>query len=76
MWAGGYFGALCTFQGGKTEVTVKVSGTTEEAALKAAKKFTERALGGAGKTGYVYAAPGSSAITAANYNAPGILSPL
>lgn len=75
VWAGGYFGALYTFKGGKVEVAVKISGISEEAALTAAKKFAARALGGAGHSGYVYAPPGTP-ITAANYNAPGILSPL
>jgi hypothetical protein len=57
VWAGGYFGALYAFKGGTTEVTVKISGIPEEAALEAAMEFAARALGGTGKSGYVYAAP-------------------
>ncbi len=75
VWAGGYFGALYTFKGGKLEVAVKISGAKEEAALAAAKKFATRALGGTGSSGFAYAPPGTF-ITDANYQAPGILSPL
>jgi hypothetical protein len=75
VWAGGYFGALYTFKAGTLEVAVKISGISEQAALTAAKKFATRALGGTGKTGYVYAAP-ATMITDRNYDAPGILSPL
>jgi hypothetical protein len=38
---------------------VKISGIAEKAALQAAKKFAARALGGTGKSGYVYARPGT-----------------
>lgn len=75
-WAGGYLGALYTFKAGTIEVAVKISGIREDDALAAAKKFASRALGGDDRSGYVYAPPGTTAITAANYNAPGILSPL
>jgi hypothetical protein len=74
-WAGGYFGALYAFKGGTTEVAVKVSGTSEQAAFGAAKKFATRALGSTAKTGFIYAAP-TALITEKNYNAPGILGPL
>jgi hypothetical protein len=76
VWAGGYFGALYAFKGGTTEVAVKISGIPEPVVLTAAKKFAARALGGTGKSGFIYNPPGGSSITAANYNAPGILSPL
>lgn len=75
VWAGRYFGALYTFKGGTLEVAVKVSGISEPAALAAAKKFAARALGSTAKTGFVYAAP-ATMITARDYNAPGLLSPL
>jgi hypothetical protein len=75
VWAGGYFGALYAFKGGTLEVAVKISGIPEFAALAAAKKFAARALGGPGKTSYVYAAR-ESLISPAFYNVPGILSPL
>jgi hypothetical protein len=75
VWAGGYFGALYTFKGGTLEVAVKISGIPEPTALAAAKKFATRALGGAGKTNYVYAAS-KTLIDPAFYDVPGILSPL
>ena len=59
VWAGGYLGALYAFKGGRTEVTVKISGITEKAALQAAKMIAARALGGTGKSGYLYASPGT-----------------
>lgn len=55
VWAGGYYGALYAFRGGTVEVAVKISGVPETVALSTAKKFAARALGGAGKTGFVYA---------------------
>jgi hypothetical protein len=56
VWAGGYYGALYSFRGGTVEVAVKISGVPESVALATAKTFAARALGGAGKTGFVYAA--------------------
>jgi hypothetical protein len=75
VWAGGYFGALYVSKGGTTEVAIKISGISEDAALRAAKKYAIRALGGAGKTSFVYAPP-DIIISKESYNAPGILSPL
>lgn len=75
VWAGGYFGALYAFKGGTTEVGVKISGISETAALAAAEKFAARALGGTGKSGFLYAPP-EPLISNLNYNAPGILAPL
>ncbi len=75
VWAGGYFGALYVLKGGTTEVAVKISGIPEAAALEAAKRFAARALGGTGKTGFVYAVP-DVIISNKTYFAPGILSPL
>jgi hypothetical protein len=56
VWAGGYYGALYAFRGGMVEVAVKISGIPEDLALSTAKKWAARALGGTGKTGFVYAA--------------------
>jgi hypothetical protein len=56
VWAGGYYGALYAYRGGMIEVAVKISGVPESVALSTAKTFAARALGGASKTGYVYAA--------------------
>ena len=56
VWAGGYYGALYTLKGGTLEVAVKISGVPETVALSNAKKFAARALGGTGKTGFVYTA--------------------
>jgi hypothetical protein len=56
VWAGGYYGALYAFRGGMVEVAVKISGVPENMALATAKKLAARALGGTGKTGFVYAA--------------------
>jgi hypothetical protein len=56
VWAGGYYGALYAYRGGTVEVAVKISGVAENVALSTAKTFAARALGGASKTGYVYAA--------------------
>ena len=80
VWAGGYFGALYVLKGGTTEVAVKISGIPEAAALQAAKTFAARALGGMGKSGFVYAVPDrhrpDAIISKDTYFAPGILSPL
>lgn len=75
VWAGGYFGALYAFKEGTTEVTIKIAGLREAAALAAARRLATKALGGAAKSGYRYGQVGTSAI-AENYNAPGILGPL
>lgn len=75
VWAGGYFGALYAFKGGTIEVGVKISGISEAAALAAAKTFAARALGGPGKSGFIYAPP-EPLISNQNYNVPGILAPL
>jgi hypothetical protein len=56
VWAGGYYGALYVLKGGTLEVAVKISGVPENVALSNARKFAVRALGGTGKTGFVYAA--------------------
>lgn len=56
VWAGGYYGALYVLKGGTLEVAVKISGIPENVAFSTAKKFATRALGGTGKTGFVYAA--------------------
>ncbi len=51
-------GFLRVFQSGTTELTITSFGFTDEAAeLERAKKLAFIALGGAGKTGYVYAPP-------------------
>jgi hypothetical protein len=55
VWAGNRLGALYAFRGGTTEVAVKISGTTQAAALAAAKRFAIRALGGAGRSTFLYA---------------------
>ena len=75
VWAGGYFGALYVLKGGTTEVAIKISGISEDAALRAARKYAIRALGGAGKSSFVYASP-DLIISKDSFNAPGILSPL
>jgi hypothetical protein len=75
VWAGNRFGALYAFRGGTTEVAVKISGTTQQKALDAAKRFAIRALGSAGKSSFVYAYP-QVPITFAHYYAPRILSSL
>jgi hypothetical protein len=56
VWAGGYYGALYVLKGGTLEIAVKISGVPEDVALATARKFATRALGGTGKTGFVYAA--------------------
>ena len=75
VWAGNRFGALYAFRGGTTEVAVKISGTSQQAALTAAKRFAIRALGGAGKTSFAYEFE-QMPITFAHYHAPRILSSL
>jgi hypothetical protein len=55
VWAGNRLGALYAFRGGTTQVAVKISGTTQAAALAAAKRFAIRALGGAGRSTFLYA---------------------
>jgi len=51
-------GFLRVFQSGTTELTITSFGFTDEAAeLERAKKLAFIALGGSGKTGYVYAPP-------------------
>jgi hypothetical protein len=74
VWAGGYLGVLYAFKGGMTEVSVKISGIPEQAALAAAKKFAARALGGSGSSGYQYAPP--EVTMAESYYMPEILRPL
>jgi len=73
VWAGNRFGALYAFRGGTTEVAVKISGTTQQKALDAAKRFAVRALGSAGKSSFAYAFP-MVPINFAHYFAPRILS--
>jgi hypothetical protein len=74
VWAGGYLGVLYSFKGGTTEVSVKISGIPEQAALAAAKRFAARALGGSGSSGYQYAPP--QVTMAESYYMPEILKPL
>lgn len=54
------WGRFNAFKGGTSEVEVTISGIDEAAALQNAKKLAARALGGAGKTGYAYARPGTA----------------
>lgn len=54
------WGRLNAFKGGTSEVEVTIGGIDEAAALQNAKKLAARALGGAGKTGYAYARPGTA----------------
>jgi hypothetical protein len=75
VWAGGYLGVLYAYRDGTTEVTVKIGGVGEEAALAAAKKFAVRVLGSAEATGYRYAAPAAT-IATKGYFMPEILKPL
>ena len=75
VWAGNRLGALYAFKGGTIQVAVKVSGTTQAAALAAAKRFAARALGGATSAHFAYAPP-QMPITAEDYAAPRILSAL
>jgi hypothetical protein len=75
VWAGNRFGALYAFRGGTIQVAVKISGTTQQAALAAAKRFAIRVLGSAGKSNFAYATQPVS-ITFKDYYAPRILSSL
>ena len=75
VWAGNRLGALYTFKGGTTQVVVKISGIKQEAALAAAKRFSIRALGGAGPSTFVYAEP-QIAMDYKDYYAPRLLSAL
>jgi hypothetical protein len=75
VWAGNRLGALYAFKGGTTEVAVKISGTSREAALAAAKRFATRALGGAGRSTFAYAAT-QIPMDYKDYYAPRILSSL
>lgn len=75
VWAGNRLGALYAFKGGTIQVAVKISGTTEQAALAAAKRFAIRALGGAPGTHFAYAPP-QMPIAPGDYAAPRILSAL
>jgi len=55
-WDGYYnSGDLAAFKNGTTTVVVVVGGLTEDTALAGAKKLVSKALGGSGKSGYVYA---------------------
>jgi hypothetical protein len=54
------WGSFVAFKGGTIEVDVIIAGIDEAAALQNAKKLAARALGGAGKTGYAYARPGTA----------------
>ena len=59
-------GFLRVFLSGTTELTITSFGFTDEAAeLERAKKLAFIALGGSGKSGYVYAPPGKAPPTAA-----------
>lgn len=69
VWAGGHLGALYAFKGGTSEVAVKISGITEDAALNAAKKFATRASGSIAKTGFAYTPPESHSIDDKNHKA-------
>jgi hypothetical protein len=53
-------GRLDAFKGGTIGVDVMVGGIAEGPALQHAKVLAARALGGAGKTGYAYARPGTA----------------
>jgi hypothetical protein len=75
VWAGNRLGALYAFRGGTTEVAVKISGTTQAAALAAAKRFAVRALGGAGRSTYAYA-PRQLPFEYKEYYAPRLLGAL
>jgi hypothetical protein len=55
-------GRLVSYKGGTTELFVTIVGISEDAALAGAERLAVRALGGAGKTGYVYTAAPSKAI--------------
>jgi hypothetical protein len=75
VWAGNRLGALYTFRGGTTQVVVKISGIPQNAALEAAKRFSIRALGGAGRSAFAYA-PRQLPIDFTDYYAPQLLSAL
>jgi hypothetical protein len=75
VWAGNRLGALYTFRGGTVQVAVKISGTTEAAALAAARRFSVRAMGSAGRTTFAYAEP-LVPIKYSEYYAPRLLSSL
>ena len=75
VWAGNRLGALYTFRGGTTQVVVKISGIPQKAALEAAKRFSTRALGGAGRSTFAYAVP-QLPIDFKEYYAPTLLSAL
>jgi hypothetical protein len=55
------YGTLYAFKGGTIAVGVTIGGLAEDAALQQAKKLAAGPLGGAGKSGYAYAAPLSAA---------------
>jgi len=59
-WTPGWGGSLDAFSRGTIQVQITISGLPEDAALQNAKKLAARALGGAGKTGYAYARPGTA----------------
>jgi hypothetical protein len=59
-WTSGWGGSLDAFSRGTIQVQITISGLPEDAALQNAKKLAARALGGAGKTGYAYARPGTA----------------
>jgi hypothetical protein len=59
-WTPGWGGSLDAFSRGTIQVRITISGLPEDAALQNAKKLAARALGGAGKTGYAYARPGTA----------------
>ncbi len=59
-WSPGY-GTLYAFKGGTIAVIVAIGGLAEDATLQQAKKLAAGPLGGAGKSGYAYAAPPNAA---------------
>jgi hypothetical protein len=59
-WTPGWGGSLDAFSRGTIQAQITISGLPEDAALQNAKKLAARALGGAGKTGYAYARPGTA----------------
>jgi hypothetical protein len=59
-WTPGWGGSLDAFSRGTIQAQITISGLPEDAAQQNAKKLAARALGGAGKTGYAYARPGTA----------------
>lgn len=57
LWIPGFGGTLTAFRGGKTTVSVNITGLPEEEALRKAETLAARPLGGSGATGFAYNKP-------------------